>query len=223
MTMKCPSCNTELSDGALFCPKCGVSVREPEPHHTTDYNDNVRVVYTPEPQQSSSNGALYGIVGFLVAAVIGLGIWMFVRSTGDDQQPPQAQVAQTTQQTATTSSQAQQKTAQPVAAPAPAPQRTYTIQGQHRMRGSISQYPITMEIYVSGTQVSGTYYYHSQGSSNRMTVDGYINGTYMVLEEYAPSGLNTGYFHGDFNGYSYSGQFTNYQKQSNLSFRLTEI
>lgn len=91
------------------------------------------------------------------------------------------------------------------------------------MRGSISQYPITMEIYVSGTQVSGTYYYHSQGSSNRMTVDGYINGTNMVLEEYAPNGLNTGYFSGTFTGYRYSGTFMNYEKQKTRSFTITEI
>ena len=218
--MKCPSCNTQLSDHAAFCPHCGANVSAMTPQQM-DYND--RTAYPQQhSQRSNSNGVLYGILGFLVAAVIGLGIWILVKTTTGKEQPQQAQVARTTtaqQQTATQPAQKQQTTVQT----APAPQRTYSIQGQHRMRGSISQYPITMEIYVSGTQVSGTYYYHSQGSSNRMTVDGYINGTYMVLEEYAPSGLNTGYFHGDFNGYSYSGQFTNYEKQSNLSFRITEI
>ena len=91
------------------------------------------------------------------------------------------------------------------------------------MRGSISNYPITLEFYVSGTQVSGTYYYHSQGSSHRMTVSGYIDGQYMVLEEYAPDGLNTGYFSGSFNGYRYAGSFTNYQKQKTHSFSVNEI
>ena len=221
--MKCPKCNSELSDQALFCPKCCVKI-DNTPPQSPNYNDNERFAYAPQSQRSSSNGVLYGVLGFLVAAVIGLGIWLFVKSTSDKEQGQPVQVAQSTAQTSTSQTPAtQQPAAQAQPAPAPAPRRTYTIQGQHRMRGSISQYPITMEIYVSGTQASGTYYYHSQGSSNRMTVDGYINGSYMVLEEYAPSGLNTGYFHGDFNGYSYSGQFTNYSKQSNLSFRLTEI
>ena len=190
--------------------------------------ENVRVVYTQEPPRGNSNGALYGIVGFLAAAVIGLGIWMFVRSSDDKKEQP-AQTVQTAQQTPQqaaqqTPQQAQQPqtTGQTAAAPAPAPQRTYTIQGNHRMRGAISKYPITMEFYVAGTQVSGTYYYSSQGSSNRMTISGYINGSYMQLEEYAPDGLNTGYFSGSFNGYRYAGSFTNYLKQKTHSFSVTE-
>ncbi|MBR4388417.1 MAG: zinc ribbon domain-containing protein [Prevotella sp.] len=222
--MKCPICNFEVSEEATFCSRCGTKI-DKIPQQPMGYDDNTRVVYNPEPQtRGSNNGVLYGIVGFLVAAVIGLGIWLLVRGTSDTEQPQTAQVAQTAApQTTPQTTDTQQSAAQTQPAVTPAPRRTYSIQGQHRMRGSISKYPITMEIYVSGTQVSGTYYYHSQGSSNRMTVDGYINGSYMVLEEYAPSGLNTGYFHGDFNGYSYSGQFTNYSKQSNLSFSLTEI
>ena len=215
--MKCPICQAEISDGAQFCPKCGTKISQDNWQQTPQpAQENVRVVYTQTPQQSSSNSALYAIVGFLVAAVIGLGIWMFVRSSGDKKEQP-TQIAQPAQ-----SAQSAQS-AQPAAAPVSAPQRTYTIQGNHRMRGSISNYPITLEFYVSGTQVSGTYYYHSQGSSHRMTVSGYIDGQYMVLEEYAPDGLNTGYFSGSFNGYRYAGSFTNYQKQKTHSFSVNEI
>lgn len=227
--MKCPICQAEISDGAQFCPKCGTKISQDNWQQTPQpAQENVRVVYTQTPQQSSSNSALYAIVGFLAAAVIGLGIWMFVRSSGDKKEQPTqiAQIAQSAQpaQPAQPAQSAQSaQSAQPAAAPVPAPQRTYTIQGNHRMRGSISNYPITLEFYVSGTQVSGTYYYHSQGSSHRMTVSGYIDGQYMVLEEYAPDGLNTGYFSGSFNGYRYAGSFTNYQKQKTHSFSVNEI
>ncbi len=224
--MKCPICQAEISDGAQFCPKCGTKISQDNWQQTPQpAQENVRVVYTQTPQQSSSNSALYAIVGFLVAAVIGLGIWMFVRSSGDKKEQPTqiAQSAQPAQPAQSAQSAQSAQTAQPAAAPVPAPQRTYTIQGNHRMRGSISNYPITLEFYVSGTQVSGTYYYHSQGSSHRMTVSGYIDGQYMVLEEYAPDGLNTGYFSGSFNGYRYAGSFTNYQKQKTHSFSVNEI
>ena len=115
-----------------------------------------------------------------------------------------------------------EETVKPAAKAAPAPKKIYTIEGFHQLSGSISKYGITMDIEVRRGYVNGTYYYHSQGSSNRMTVSGTISGNTMSLEEYAPSGENTGYFEGVFNGLSYNGTFHNYSKGSTLNFSLTD-
>lgn len=101
-------------------------------------------------------------------------------------------------------------------------QKVYTIEGSHHMSGSISKYGITMDVTVNRGYVSGTYYYHSMGSKNRMTVTGYVRGNNMELEEFDPKGSNTGYFIGVFNGRTYSGTFRNYEKGTELSFSLLE-
>ena len=95
------------------------------------------------------------------------------------------------------------------------------LNGAYAMTGSIDKYPITMSISITDGDVYGTYYYHSQGSSNRMTVTGTISADRRIhLEEYAPSGLNTGYFDGSFDGTTFAGHFSNYAKDSHLYFSL---
>jgi len=96
------------------------------------------------------------------------------------------------------------------------------IEGNHHLTGSISKYGITMDIYIDGEIIDGSYYYHSQGSSNRMSLYGSINGTELYLEEFAPDGNNTGSFSGRFNGRTYSGIFTNNLNGKTMSFSLSK-
>jgi len=97
----------------------------------------------------------------------------------------------------------------------------YSVEGYQHLNGSISEYGITMDINIDENSVEGTYYYHSQGSSKKMTLSGYIEGSDVYLEEYDPEGSNTGFFSGTFDGRTYEGTFTNYQKGEGLPFYLT--
>ena len=228
---KCVFCHSDMSEHAAFCPICG----KPQPQQTV-YRQPQQTQYqqpnpapVPQPQQSKSNGAIWAIVGFLAAAVIGLGGWLVYDKLIKEQPSSTPVVAATVdkeksaekQQTvkkeaAEKKEKVKQKEQQTVS------QQPRPIRGAYNLTGAISKYPITMNISITDGEVVGTYYYHSQGSKNKMTVNGYMTADHrIVLEEFAPSGLNTGYFDGYFNGTTFSGQFSNYEKNSHLSFSLT--
>lgn len=231
---KCVYCHSDISEHGAFCPICG----KPQPQQTV-YGQTQQTQYqqsnpapAPQPQQSKNNGAIWGVVGFLAAAVIGLGGW-FVYDKLIKEQPSSSQTVATVDKEKAVekvqtvkkevaenkekTEMVRQKSEKQTVSQQPRP-----IRGAYNMTGAISKYPITMNISITDGEVVGTYYYHSQGSKNKMTVNGYITADHrMVMEEYAPSGLNTGYFDGYFNGTTFSGQFSNYEKDSHLSFSLT--
>ena len=77
-----------------------------------------------------------------------------------------------------------------------------------------------MDIEISRNYAQGTYYYHSKGRNNKMSVYGNLEGNVLTLEEYAPDGNNTGFFEGTFDGYSYNGTFVNYDNGNSLRFNV---
>lgn len=227
---KCIYCQSDMSDHAAFCPKCGKS----QPQQTM-YRPAQQPRQQPayQPEKSKSNGALWAVIGFLAAAVLGLGGWIVydnfikenpapatsVSTTAPDKEKnatkEQTKKEQANKTEKETKKVSEEKTSQPAQA------RPKTIRGAYNLTGAISKYPITMNISITDGDVVGTYYYHSQGRNNKMTVYGNISADHrMYLEEYAPSGLNTGYFDGYFNGEAYTGQFSNYENDSHLSFSL---
>ena len=187
----CVFCNNPIEDNATYCMHCG----KQQP-----------AMYTPpqQPQQNSNNNLLYLLIGILGTALLLIGGFLLYNMlSGSDTKDDATENKRDT--VVTVVNQPQQQ-----AAPQPAPPpKVYTIPGNHHMSGSISKYGITMDINVSGSDVYGTYYYHSVGSKNRMTVTGNIYGNNMYLEEYSPDGLNTGNFQGTFNGQVFKGKFTN--------------
>lgn len=103
-----------------------------------------------------------------------------------------------------------------------------------KLAGRIGKYKIHMTLtinYDTGV-VSGTYYYDSQwakGNRQKMSVYGHlssINDGRIHMEEYAPSGANTGCFDGSFNigdnGVCIYGNFRNYARGQNYSLILLE-
>ena len=222
--IKCRECGQVVSDKAVKCPKCGCPINE-ETHY---FQSDEPMVLRRQPNRGGGNGNkwLYAILSFLLAAVIGGGIFYFIDKNNQKEEVFQQQ--QQSQHVADSIAKAQARQdsidklkaeAQPRVAPQP---RVVTIEGYHHLVGSISKYPITMDIQVSGGDVQGTYYYHSQGRNSKMSVYGSLNGNQLTLEEYAPDGNNTGYFEGTFNGYSFSGTFVNYLKGNTLSFNVVE-
>ncbi|MBR5687947.1 MAG: zinc ribbon domain-containing protein [Prevotella sp.] len=224
---KCVYCQSDMSDQAAFCPRCGKSQPQQTMYRPAQQPQQPQQPPVRQPEKSKSNGALWAVIGFLAAAVLGLGGWIVYENFIKENSTPTTTVTATTSDTEKKTEKEQkkekkeskkvseEKTTQSVK------NTPKVIRGTYNLTGAISKYPITMNISITDGDVVGTYYYHSQGRNNKMTVNGTISADRrMILEEYAPSGLNTGYFDGYFNGEAYTGQFSNYEKDSHLSFSL---
>jgi membrane protein YdbS with pleckstrin-like domain len=78
--MLCPACSTEVSDGSVFCPKCGHRLGEPAPASTASAAEKLRAGNRPtanenDPEQQLWHGsyspkAMYG--SWLLAAIVTL-------------------------------------------------------------------------------------------------------------------------------------------------------
>ena len=223
--IKCRECGQTISDKAVKCPKCGCPINEDTHYFQSD--EPMVLHHQPNRGGGKGNKWLYAILSFLLAAVIGGGFCYFIAKNNQKDKALQQQQQQQ-QHTADSIAKAKARQdsidklkaeAQPRVAPQP---RVVTIDGYHHLVGSISKYPITMDIQVNGGDAQGTYYYHSQGRNSKMSVYGSLNGNQLTLEEYAPDGNNTGCFEGTFNGYSFRGTFVNYLKGNTLSFSVVE-
>lgn len=95
--------------------------------------------------------------------------------------------------------------------------------GSITMAGKVSSYGIHMVLDVNGTDVSGYYYYDSQGSGNRVTLKGSITEGILTLYKYDADGNNTGHFEGAFNQTSYQGKNVNYTRDEALPFSVEKI
>ena len=231
--IKCRECGQVISDMADHCPKCGCPVVN-ESEETQYGQTSEQMVY--QDVASSGNGSnnnnklLYAILAFLVAIIIGGGIFYFIDRNNKMEKALEQQQQQHVADSLAKDSLAKAQVikdslntlkaeAQPRVAPQP---RVVTIDGYHHLKGAISKYGITMDIEVSGDYVQGTYYYHSKGRSNKMSVYGNLYGNDMSLEEYAPDGNNTGRFEGTFDGYCFQGTFVNYSSGNQLRFSVVE-
>ena len=94
--------------------------------------------------------------------------------------------------------------------------------GTYSMAGKVSKYSIHMNIEVKGTNVSGYYYYDSQGSGNTVKLSGTINEDgELTLKKFSKDNEETGYFEGVFNGVEYSGKNVNYNRDEDLQFSVS--
>ncbi len=62
--MKCLKCETEINDGALFCPTCGRMITQSNAQSPTSYAP--QYAYTP-PQESATQTNVFAIVGFILS------------------------------------------------------------------------------------------------------------------------------------------------------------
>lgn len=92
--------------------------------------------------------------------------------------------------------------------------------GPITMVGKVSSYGIHMVLDVNGADVTGYYYYDSQGSDNRVTLKGSITEGVLTLYKYDADGNNTGHFEGAFNQTSYQGRNVNYSRDEALPFSV---
>lgn len=93
--------------------------------------------------------------------------------------------------------------------------------GSVNLAGTVSSYKIHMVLEASENHVTGYYYYDSQGSDNRVKLDGNITeNNSLKLKKYDNKGMETGYFEGTFDDKTYHGSNVNYERDSRRPFSV---
>lgn len=95
-------------------------------------------------------------------------------------------------------------------------------QGQHlSMTGTVSRYPVKMELDLRGQEVTGYYYYTRQGSGHRLRLEGTADGCHLQLKETDETGRTTGHFDGTLKNSKFSGQFEG-KKKKKMTFNIRQ-
>ncbi len=87
--------------------------------------------------------------------------------------------------------------------------------------GAVHKYPITMQLSIYDSVVSGTYYYNKQGPDNVLKLSGNLRGDELELFETDENGRQTGHFKGYYSNGEYEGEFVTMQGKS-MQFRVSE-
>lgn len=90
-----------------------------------------------------------------------------------------------------------------------------------KLYGAIDKYPITMQLSIYDSVVSGTYYYNKQGPDNVLKLSGNLRGDELELFESYENGNQTGHFKGYYSNGEYEGEFVTMQGKS-MQFRVSE-
>ena len=202
--IKCPECGNMISDKASNCPKCGAPRKEQQQDMTQVFpHEPVRLVEQPQPMQNqypyyeedggNRNKWLYGIIGLLLLALLGVGYWAWnsgLLGNKDDE----VNISEKNKDGSPTVSDSQ-----------PA-----TLEGTQNFNGSIGPANVEMSIFIDGNDVSGYYHYNSQDRGHNMTLQGTMSkGGVINMIEYAPDGTNSGRMDAVFNGTTLEGSFVN--------------
>lgn len=87
------------------------------------------------------------------------------------------------------------------------------------MTGYVGQYPVTMQIKISGSVINGSYYYDRMGSNNILLLNGTNKNGEIHIIETTVEGEQTGDFRGRLNNGAISGKYINY-KGKEMAFNL---
>ncbi len=99
-------------------------------------------------------------------------------------------------------------------------EKTEVVSSQSlNMAGHVGQYPVTMQIQISGSVINGSYYYDRMGSNNILLLNGtYDNGEIHIIET-TVEGEQTGDFRGRLSNGVFSGNYINY-KGKEMAFNI---
>ena len=82
------------------------------------------------------------------------------------------------------------------------------VESTINLSGNIGKYPIQMTMHIaSNGEVTGAYYYKSNGPGNYLYVKGNKDGNQIILDEYTKEGEHTGEYTGSFTNNVYKGIF----------------
>lgn len=193
MQRLCGNCGSPVEDDALFCPKCG-----DKQHKTISPTEEKLPVSSPEIHpvkdddvHNRSKTYLYYIIAAFVLFVLLVGIIFALMRSSS--KSDEAQIEQT-----------------PI-----------TNAQQVVLYGWIGNYPVTMQLEISGRQVEGTYYYNSQGPDKRLLLSGSLDEETLDLYETDEFGNQTGHFRGYYRQEAFNGDFTTPQGK-HLIVKLSE-
>ena len=155
-------------------------------------------VHLSEKAPSTSKKKRYAIISLLVAALIGLGFWLFLsgslgnkRSAKDESDSSVDEIA------------------------------IGDLDGTHLLKGAIGTYGADMSITIDGKTVTGLYHYDFQDAGVNLSLKGKLKkGGTLVMDEYTPDGVNSGEFEGTFDGKEFSGTFYNLINGKQFSFKF---
>lgn len=137
----------------------------------------------------------YAIIGVLVTALIGLGLWLFLSGTlGNNRSRDESDIDEI---------------------------EIGDLDGTHLLKGEIGTYGVDMSITIDGKTVTGLYHYDFQDEGVNLSLKGKLKkGGTLVIDEYTPNGVNSGQFEGTFDGKEFSGTFYNLINGKEFSFNL---
>ena len=137
----------------------------------------------------------YAIIGVLVTALIGLGLWLFLSgSLGNNRSRDESDIDEI---------------------------EIGDLDGTHLLKGEIGTYGVGMSITIDGKTVTGLYHYDFQDAGVNLSLKGKLKkGGKLVIDEYTPNGVNSGQFEGTFDGKEFSGTFYNLINGKEFSFNL---
>ena len=203
--IKCTECGGMVSDKASSCPHCGCPLRlapieQSNQETTQDWNVVSNTPYIYE-EEKTGHKWLYAIVGVLAAALIGLGIWAWHEGLfGGTRKSANQVVGSTTMK----DSESPEKN------------------GLHQFRGTIGKYGVEMMMTVDGQKVTGLLHYNSQNNGVNLSLKGRISEDgKIILDEYAPSGDNTGSLEGLFDGTTFKGTYNNFTNGKTFPFTFS--
>ena len=200
--IKCRECGHMISDKAIRCPNCGCPTKE----ETVLYQDNAPSNVTPvyDEEENHSNKWQYGVIGVLAVALVGLGIWAWQSGLFDG---AQEQANQIVSDTAITD------------------ENTTNFDGLYQFKGYIGKYGVEMMATVDkGMIKTGLLHYNSQKRGVNLSLKGDVNKNgKMTINEYAPSGENTGRFEGTFDGTTFKGTFNSFYNGKTFPFTLSTV
>lgn len=202
---KCTECGGMVSDKASSCPHCGCPLRQTpieQSNQETTQDGNVvsNIPYIYE-EEKTGHKWLYAIVGVLAAALIGLGIWAWHEGLFGETQKSSNQVVGSTAMKKSEPSEPN---------------------GLHQFKGSVGKYGVELMLTIDGKKVSGLLHYNSQNKGVNLSLKGRISEDgKIILDEYAPSGNNTGSLEGVFDGTTFKGTYNNFTNGTTFPFTFS--
>ena len=165
--MKCPNCQSENSDTAKFCKKCGTALND-EP---SGPNSHESMVQSMNNEKSKNNTTKIIIIALAIVAVVLAGAFIYMFSTGDSQASDSNNHADSASQNTSkvdSSSDNQEKTASKPAQSSSS-SKSMTIQGGSFSTGSADADNTYAQIYVgkenAGQSVIVQIFYSRDGNS----------------------------------------------------------
>lgn len=199
--IKCKECGHMISDKATKCPKCGCPIMKQEEIRTSqasqDKVQQVQPAYYEQNNSGNSKKTLYAIIGVLMALLVGLGLWMW-----------KSELYGVNESDKNLSESVDVK-------------KIGHLDGTYLFRGEIGPYRADMSITLDGKDVTGIYHYDFQKAGVNMSLKGTIKEDGMlIMNEYTPSGKNSGRFDGTFTGKTFSGTFFNNTNGKQFPFKF---